>query len=596
MEVIFNRQTIISFPDNPELPDITPSSSEDSQGGVVDGSMFLNEVLFTDRFTVGECNANRFECDIYDYEKIPKGTKIYVYQIVDEVEGEEPQNVSIFTGYVDECVTDRGRFQDSKHLTAYDVLQFRGNDNVAKWWANLFDGVTSVTLKDLRDSLFDYMDITCDDVTLPNDSIRITHTQKLNIISFSAMLQYITIANSVNAKTDRDGNVHFVTVSDEEPIEIDEVYAQNTSEFDEYTVPAYAGVRIINTAKNVVVSVGEDYNILEIVDNLLLLKQKTANLETIAQNILDNISNITYKPAQLDMIYSQLGIKVGNLVSIGQNVYLVCENELSGSLLVDQHISSTGASAFEDASKSYDASKVEMSDEISASSLKYYRFTNKDALHAYANIRKQIISVRYSVTEATVVTFQGVVILDVDVIDETKPAIIEVQYMVNGELDETFKPTETYVYLDNTVQRHTLNLLHFWEHTSVGADYLKVYITCTNCTADIGAFKEEGILSGMGLVGDAIWDGFIECEDNIPPISFTRGLGVAEFTDEPEVSLQEVIVIEAEDAIGTVALDRGLAPKPFNDYLQINKEPISNYSWNDVAEFTWDQAEDMFYW
>ena len=588
MEVTFNRQTIISFPDNPEFPDITPTSSEDSQGGVVDGSLYLDEVLFTDRFTVGECNASRFECDIFDYERIPKGTKIYVYQIVDEVEGQEPVEEPIFTGYVDECTTDRGRFQDSKHLTAYDVLQFRGNENVAKWWAKQFDEATQVTIKHLRNSLFEYMDISCDDVTLPNDAVYVTHTQKLNIISFSAVLNYIMIVNAANAKTDRSGNVHFVTVLSDEPIEVDEVYAQNTSEFDEYTVPAYAGVRIVNTAKNLVVSVGEDYNILEIVDNLLLLKHNKGRLANIAESILNVVKNISYKPAQLDMIYSQLNIKVGNRVSIGENVYLVCENELSGSLLVDQHISSTGASAFEDASKSYDAGRAEMQNEISASSLKYYRFQNENALEIQEDQNVPIISIRYSISEPTVVTFQGAVIMDVDVIDETQPAIVQATYEVHGIQEETYKPTETYFYFDGDEQRHTLNLLHYWEHTSYNVDTFKVYLKCINCTASIGAYREEAIMSGLGLLGETVWNGWIDATDKITTGQFENEPHlVTPFTDTALLELKSVIRITITEKIGCAEFENEPNVVPFQGGPYFNQYPLHELTWGEVAEFEW---------
>ena len=604
MDVTFNRQTIISFPDNPEFPDITPSSSASSQGGVVDGSMFLDEVLFTDRYTIGECNANRFECDIYDYEKIPKGTKIYVYQIVDEVEGEQPVEEPIFTGYVDECVTDRGRFQDSKHLTAFDVLQYLGEKNVAKWWAKQFDEAVQVTVKHLRDSLFEYMGISCDSVTLPNDDLYITHTQKLNKISFSAVLNYIMLTNARNAKTDRSGVVHFINVLDDEPIEIDDIYAQNTSEFDEYVVPAYAGVRIVNTAKNLVVSAGEDYNILEIVDNLLLLKLSKSKLATVAQNILNVVKNITYRPAQLDMIYSQLGIKVGSTVSIGENIYLVCENELSGSLLVDQHIASTGASAFEDASKSYDAGRAEMQNEISASSLKYYRFQNEKAIEIQEDSNVPIISIRYSISEPTVITFQGAVIMDIDVIDENEPAIVQATYEVHGIEEETFKPTETYFYFDGDEQRHTLNLLHYWEHASYSVDTFKVYLKCINCTASIGAYREEAIMSGLGLLGETVWNGWIDATDKITTGQFENEPHlVTPYTDTPTLELKGIIRITITEKMGCTEFENEPSVVPFQGGPYFNHYPLHDLTWGEVAEFEWsadgiydDDTEKYYAW
>ena len=601
MDVIFNRQTIISFPDNDLLPDITPTSEH---GRIADGSLYLDEVLFTDRFTVGECNANMFECELYDYDTVGKGERIYVYQIVDEVEGEEPVEVPIFMGYVDECVVDRGRFEDSKKITAYDVLQWKGGENVAKWWAKLFDEAVQVTVKQIRDSLFEFMDIECDDVTLPNDDLYVTHTQKLNIISFSAVLNYIMIVNASNAKTDREGVVHFITVSDEEPIEIDEVYAQNTSEFDTYTIPAYAGVRITNSAKNIVVTAGADYNILDIVDNLLLLKYNKNKLANVAQAILNVVKNVTYKPAQLDMIYSQLDIKVGDKVSIGDNIYLVCENTLSGSLFVDQHIASTGASAFEDTSRTYDAGKAEMQSEISASSLKYYRYQNEKAVEIQEDQNVPIISIRYSISEPTIVTFQGAIIMDVDVIDETKPAIVQATYEVHNIQEETYKPTETYFYFDGDEQRHTLNLLHYWEHSTYNVDTFKVYLKCTNCTVTIGAYREEAIMSGLGLLGETVWNGWIDATDKITTGQFENEPHlVTPYTDTPTLQLKGIIRLTITEQMGCAEFTNEPSVVPFQGGPYFNQYPLHELTWGEVALFDWtengiydDDTEKYYAW
>lgn len=592
MEVNFNRRTIISFPDNELLPDI--------ETGIADSSLYVDEVLFTDRFTVGSCNSNQFECEIYDYPTVGKGEKIYVYQIIDETEGQEPVEEPIFTGYVDSCITNRGRFEDSKTLTAFDAFQYYGEKNVAKWWAAQFEDVTAVTIKHLRDSLFEYVGLECEDVTLPNDGVFVTHTQNMKKISFSAVLQYLMLINGANAKIDREGIVHFLYISGEdEVIPIDDVYAQNTSEFDTYTVPAYAGVRIINTAKNTTVAVGEDYNILDITDNLFLLKQKETVLTTIAENILAVVSGVEYKPAQIDMIYSQLGIKVGDFVSIGTNKYLVCENALSGSLLVDQHISSTGANAFEETSKDYDAGKEEMSQEISGSSLKYYRFTNKEPVKVAEGQTKPIMSMRYMCDAVSVVTFQGCAIIDVEVIDSTKPATVKIQYYYDGDYYQTYEPTETYFDFDGEEQRHTLNLLHFWEYADLGVvDFFKVYATCENCKIEVKAFKEEAILSGMGLIGEASWDGFLDVTDNagyVPLINEPQF--VAEVGEDITITLHECIYITIEDEIAEAHISMEPVVEKYNGYIYLNKTRLKDLTWQGVKEVgTWQNVFNDYGW
>ena len=580
MEVTFNRQTIISFPDNDNLPDIT--------SGIADGSLVIDEILYPERFTIGEYNANRFEAEIYNYPMVGV-EKIYVYQIVDEVEGAEPVEVPLFTGYVDSCTTNRGRDVDSKKIIAYDILYSKANVNVAEWWESIFENVTSITLKTFRESLLDYMGLDYESVDLPNDYIPIRQNQQLDVISFGAMFKYILEANGTNANVDKNGTIRFITVSDEEPVEIDETYAQNTSEFDTYIIPAFGGVRITNSSKNVTGFVGES-NFVDIKDNLLLMDKGKSALDTIAQNIFAAIENISYKPAQIDMIWHQLDITVGMWIKIGSNLYLVCENYVSGSQLVEQQILSNGMETIEDASLTYDAARKDMQAQINASSLKYYRYQNLKALEFSGE--RQIISIRYTSAEDGVIIFHGCVVFDLERIDDTEPAIVTIRYSINNTPVREYTPTETY-YHDG---RYTFNLMHFWESMSGRMEKFIVYMIPENCKITIGAFKCEGYMAGMGLVGDAVWDGIIDLEDVIYPTTFATTPTPVPFDDSVDVGLHEVIVIEAEDNVDELDIETVASPVAFAELLQINKEPISDYTWDEISEYTWDQVEDMFYW
>lgn len=588
MEVTFNRRTIISFPDNADLPDI--GSDESTQGKIADGSLSIDEVLFPDRFTIGTYTANRFEVELYDFPTIG-AEKIYVYQIVDEVEGEEPIEVPLFTGYVDSCTTNRGRFQDSKHIVAYDALYSKGKTDVSAWWEQVFDTETQVSVKTLRESILDFVELDYDSVDLPNDTVLIKQTQQLNNISFEAMFKYILEINATNANVTRDGRVQFLTVSSEEPIDVADVYAQNTSEFDTYTIPAYGAVRITLSSRSVVATVGES-NFLDITDNLLLLDKTVGVLTPIAQAILNVINTFTYKPASIDMIWNQLDIKVGDKLLIGGNVYLVCENYMNGSMLVDQQISSNGGEKIEDTTPSYDASKADMQAQIEASSLKYYRHYNKQAIEI-ESITRPIITIRYTSSEDGVVVFHGCVIIDVERIDDTKEAQTILQYSVNSEIVREYTPTETYHH-DG---RHTLNLLHFWEAGSGKADRFVVYLTAINCKVTIGAYRIEAYMEGMGLVGEAVWDGFIDIADEINVIPFKNEPKPIDFEDELTPTIDTAIVLEADDNIYTVAFENEPKPIDFEADLYLNKERLKGNTWLDVKTIgDWATIKNDYGW
>lgn len=593
MEVIFNRQTIIEFPDNPDLPDITPE--DEGSGGIADGSMYVDEVLYTERYTIGVCNANRFEVELYNYPMIDKGTKIHVYQIIDEVEGEEPVNKDIFTGYVDTCLTNRGRQEDSKKVTAYDALYYYAKTDVAEWWEQEYDTAVAKPLGHLREDLLDYLSIPYEDVTLANDSITIRQTQQLNKISFKDMFNYIIQLNATTPTVDRDGTVRFIsTTTERTPIAIDSVYAQNTSEFDTYNVPKYKGVRITNSAKNITAKVGSSKGSYDITDNLLIMNKGQASLDEIAQNIYDVIKDVTYRPAQIDMIYNQLDIKVGDRVTIGNKEYLVCENTLSGSLLVEQHISSIGENSFSDTSTKYDAGKVAMQQEIQASSLKYYRAKNGSGIVIANDTTKTILSIRYTCSETGMIIFHGCAIIDVERIDTTQEAQVIIQYEVANEIVREYTPTETYHH-DG---RHTIPLLHYWELDAGVLDTFKVHLTTSNCKVTIGAFRCEGYMEGMGLVGEAAWDGIIEVEDTITPITFrTTPSAISTITDELTVSVDNVTITQFEDTVTPIAFRN--TPRhvtEFTDVMYVNKSPLRLKTWGDIKDKTWGEVKDEYIW
>lgn len=585
MEIYFRRQTVISFPDNTSLEDIT--------SGIADGSLMIDEVLFTDRFTIGTCNSNRFEVELYDFDTIGN-EKIYVYQNVwDNEEDVEPREVPLFTGYVDSCVTNRGRFEDSKHIVAYDALYSKGTMDVSKWWEDTFDSVSLVTVKALRESLCSYVEIPYESVTLPNDDVKISHTQQITNISFQAMLTYILQVNGANANVDRNGTLRFFVISSSSPIAVDETYAQNTTEFDTYTIPPFESVEIDNTTEGTVVLVGSESNILHITDNVLLLNKKYLDLSAIAETILSQIVSVTYKPAQIDMIVSNLDVKLGNRIQIGGNTYIVCENTISGTQFVDQHISSIGESEIEEASPTHDATQADMQAKISASSLKYYTFTNKEAITINNNLLRPIIQIKYTTAADTLIAFHGCVIIDVELVNSQQAGTVELSYVTSNIVFPDYHPTETY-YHDG---RYTLNLLYYWEVMANKRDTFKVNLQTSNCKVTIQAFKTQAYLEGMGIIGKDIWDGIIDLEDEITLINLaTTPSQVVAFEDEVEISAVGPIRISLTDNISKLTLNT--APVPINPSvaLYVNKQRMSAMAWGDLLEYTWGDVEANFLW
>ena len=194
--MLLTRQTVITFPNNPELDDITDS--------IKSGTMSCSEVLYPNGFTIGECNSNKFEADIYNIPDIV-GEKIYVYQTEDDM-----PDIPIFTGYIDSCKRNKNKPDEPRRIVAYDDLYSKGNINVAQWWEDLFASSTTATILQARTSLCNYVGIQCETVSLPNDSVTLTQTQQINSITFNQVMKALCEVNGCSCAMSREGVLKFI--------------------------------------------------------------------------------------------------------------------------------------------------------------------------------------------------------------------------------------------------------------------------------------------------------------------------------------------------------------------------------------------------
>ena len=68
----FNRQTVITFPDDTDIPNITT--------GIVSGSLNLEEILCSKNFEFGDLNASKFEAQIYKLPDVSSKKIEYIRQ------------------------------------------------------------------------------------------------------------------------------------------------------------------------------------------------------------------------------------------------------------------------------------------------------------------------------------------------------------------------------------------------------------------------------------------------------------------------------------------------------------------------------------
>lgn len=317
----FNRQTIITFPDDTDIPDITT--------GIVSGSLNLEEILCSKNFEFGELNASKFEAQIYKLPDV-SSKKIVVYQT------ERNNKIVLFTGIVDSCKKDKsGYYRD---IVAYDESYTKRDTNVAEWCNNFWKTRTSSNLKTFRTELLKYMNIV--DVIKPlyNDDLIISKLPELESIPFGTLLSSICQVQLCFPHINRLGTLEYITLSTDKntAISITEIEGNNSTFETYYTanitrVQIYSGNDLIGIAG----LEGNNYNIK---DNIIFDNLGKERSQELAESMLNKLSTISMVPCEVRMLYSHLDYKLGDYIYVNGVYSYIMNNTLSGIRLVEQII------------------------------------------------------------------------------------------------------------------------------------------------------------------------------------------------------------------------------------------------------------------
>lgn len=327
---IANRRTVIHFP-NGEYPDITE--------GLYSGSLKLEEILNSEEIlSFGECNASKFEATIAGIDDI-SNLMIYVYQIIAydpnkvdvlidrgmryivtrsglkiAVGKHEDYTIPIFYGRVDGAKLQADRIH--RDITAYDELYYKGDINCADWYKALYASSNSVTLKAFRDSLFAFIGIQQESVSLINDNISIERTIETDALKFADLIKAICQLNGVFGHIDREGIFRYVDLTNiANNYDISDNYRSNDSTYESYTVKKIDKLQIRSDEEDVGTIVGAGDNPYILQGNFLIYGKNAAELNLIATTIFNKIKNIEYRPVEVQTIYCEPYITVGDKLS-----------------------------------------------------------------------------------------------------------------------------------------------------------------------------------------------------------------------------------------------------------------------------------------
>lgn len=301
---------------------------------IVAGSLKLDEMIAERTPQFGQLYSSKFECKVYLEDDL-SGKNIAVYQ--------ENEGVlhGVFFGKIDSCKTDR--VGTDRTIVAYDPAYELREINVATWWEQFWSDKETATLKQVRDSLTTYLQISSEDVTLPNDDLVVTKTVSLSTCTFQQMLKMICELNCCFPHVNRNGNLDYIILNtDDTPADLDGRYEWTNSNFEEYTTTEIDGVQFFDSGNQLKYTVGNAENAYPIAKNIFLYDKPTSVLISVGNTILDYLSELTYNPASIKMIISDMTFRLGDYVTAEGHNFYIFQNSISGQQFIEQTIKAQG--------------------------------------------------------------------------------------------------------------------------------------------------------------------------------------------------------------------------------------------------------------
>lgn len=315
---------------------------------IVSESLELEESLCSDtKLKYGSCESSRFSIRVVNDEISFKDLWVDVYMFIKENDGvlatndnkkfitNQSQHFKVVEGTNGKL----GRFKVKsdkptgdrvyRDLECYDAMQDLINVDVAAW----YNGLTfPISLKNFRDSLFQYLDFRQVETTLINDSYSIKGGYTTNSLSSRDVLASICEINGVFGHINRDGRFDYVSLPSSDTVTL-EWYHRGTGSYEDYETENITKVISYAADGTVGCEVGVDGNTYTFENNLIVYGDEGSAAQTTAlTNLLNQIKDFTYRPFSVRTY--------GNpLMDLGTNLIVNTHRQTVNSFVMNRFLS-----------------------------------------------------------------------------------------------------------------------------------------------------------------------------------------------------------------------------------------------------------------
>jgi len=229
------------------------------------------------------------------------------------------ETVQLFRGYIDSA-TNSSHEQMTMDIVAYDALYKINEMDVTSWYNSLS---FPISLRDMRNSFFNYVGIQQKADYLPNDGMSIYKTLDNKTIKGADIIKPICQINGRYGKIGRTGLFEYVQLVEgtealypsETLYPADDLYpsAENAIDnvskahymginFENYRVSPIDKVQLIGKDGSIVATAGSGSNIFTVENNPLIYSKSQADLNAVATNLYNDIQGLWYTPADVDAV------------------------------------------------------------------------------------------------------------------------------------------------------------------------------------------------------------------------------------------------------------------------------------------------------
>lgn len=315
----------------------------------------LTESLCSEsELTFGACEAGMIKFTVSNVFLPMKGKWLTAKMTLDGHK-DKPFQIGRYKVYSDTPTADR----TCRDVVAYDALYDILSSDVADWYNKILPQKDStVTLKQFRDSFFNYFGVEQEEVSLVNDEMIIEKTVEVTASSSGSsdtaetstigeamsgkeVLSCILEINGCMGNIGRDGKFRYVYLTQEmqglypanDLYPADDLYPRNpkstsisksqyiSAQYEDYIVRTIDKLQIREKENDIGVIVGDGGNTYVIEGNFLVYGKGTKELNEIGEKTLSKIKGIIYRPFSADC-------KGNPCLEVGDAVRLTTKYEL----------------------------------------------------------------------------------------------------------------------------------------------------------------------------------------------------------------------------------------------------------------------------